>query len=120
MEDLHNFPLHVQLETDMFSYCDSFHALRAHDRHRQFVSIPGSLDRDVHTGRVNRFDVMSVSLVAASSSPRLIGPTAPIRINTLVMVIANVFMVVFPFFDHSTRDRVLTPLNLPGKTYLYV
>jgi len=82
-------------------------------------AIPGNLDRDVHTGRVNRFDCDVGQRVAASTSPRLIGPTAPIRINTLVMVIANVFMVVFPFFDHSTRDRVLTPRICPGKTYLY-
>ena len=36
-------PLHVQLKTDMFSYCDSLHDLRANDRHRQLVSVPGIL-----------------------------------------------------------------------------
>jgi len=34
-------------------------------------------------------------MIAATSSLRLIGPTAPMRINTQIVVIANVFMVIF-------------------------
>jgi hypothetical protein len=39
--------------------------------------------------------VLPVSVVAASSSLRLIGPTVPMKINALSTVIADVFMVVF-------------------------
>jgi hypothetical protein len=38
---------------------------------------------------------LPVSMVAASSSLKLIGPTAPMKINALRTVIVNVFMVVF-------------------------
>jgi hypothetical protein len=39
--------------------------------------------------------VLPFTVVAAGSSLKLIGPTAPMKINTLIMVIANVFMSIF-------------------------
>jgi hypothetical protein len=39
--------------------------------------------------------VLPVTVVAAGSSLKLIGPTVPMKINTLIMGIANVFMRIF-------------------------
>src|SRR5438876_5042977 len=60
--------------------------------------------------------VMSVSVVGASSSPRLIGPTRSDQDQYTGSWSSQTFSWL-SFFDHSTRDRVLTPLNLSGKPY---
>jgi hypothetical protein len=94
-DDPYNPSLPVQLETDMFSYCDSLHDLRANDQHRQLVSAPAVWTVMLRTVESIDSTVLPVTVVAVGSSLKLIGPTAPMKINTLIMVIANVFMSIF-------------------------
>jgi hypothetical protein len=89
LDDPYNPSLPIQLETDMFSYCDSLHDLRAHDQHRQLVSAPAVWTVMLRTVESIDSTVLPVTVVAAGSSLKLIGPTAPMKINTLIMVIAS-------------------------------
>lgn len=93
LDDPYNPPLHIQIKTDMFSYYDSVHGLRAHNQHTMTASLrPSILDRNAKSRRVNRFDRAAGYRGRCQQFTRLIGPTASMKINTLIMGIANVFL----------------------------